>query len=253
MEEWHTEYILAKVVMANARIEGYNPYAMLLMNRAHYPLRGKNSGLRFRSFLQWNKALAASTRTINEYLECRDKPCELCVKACSNLWTKEHPMLGLDAIHCEFSTVLPLGYQCKVCLMANQGMALEPSKDRLRRDWEEAEAKRKEKLAKFDLGNPATEKVETFRLLRGEGWPDGCIKAKIGSKPPVWQVPHVNAAINFFLQQGRHVGWEEFCLLVEQIKGLDAETPLPEAQEAGTSPVSTAHPNGSANFTAGTL
>jgi hypothetical protein len=132
-----------------------------------------------------SNGILKSNRTINDYLACMKKPCDDCCRNNYTSWTKEHPMLGVDAIHCECPEpqLLVLGYRCTVCLMANNKMKLEPSTERLQLDWEESDHERRQKLDKFDFTPPTVEKQEVFKNLRGEGWVDGCLGQKNPLRP----------------------------------------------------------------------
>jgi hypothetical protein len=238
-EEWLRELPHARSVMEDARCAGYNPYALFLHNHAHYPLKGKNSGLRLRSFAQWAKALSTSTRMLNNYLDCIKNPCDDCRKADYVSWSRDNPMLGVDAIHCACTPprLVAIGYHCSACLMANKDMELKASPDRLRKDWQQAEIERWDKLTKYDFRQITHEDEQAFKAMRGaDGWVAGRLKEMITPKvlsdqvtePAVWDSKYAQAAILYFLDLGQAVSWEAFSAMVEQIRTLDAETPFPQ-------------------------
>ncbi|HWY59999.1 MAG TPA: hypothetical protein VNZ03_36385 [Terriglobales bacterium] len=174
-----------QVVMEDTGGYGYNPYALLLHNRSHHPPKGRNGGLYFRSFQQWNSGEQPHHQRLPGMHE---ETLRRLLQEQLHELDKEHPMLGVDAIHCECPEpqLLVLGYRCTVCLMANNKMKLEPRPERLQLDWEESDHERRQKLDKFDFTPPTVEKQEVFKNLRGEGWVDGCLGQKIRCVPAIW-------------------------------------------------------------------
>jgi hypothetical protein len=222
---WLKELPHAQAVLGEAHDLGFNPMAMLLWNRCH-----RKGGLIFRSFPQWAKALSSeSGRTLEDYLSCRDNPCDICQKNNYKSWTQVHPFLGVDAIHCECSNphVLADAFLCQICLMINREGVLEPSKEKLRAEWEEAEAKRLNKLARFEFRRITVEEADTFKTLRRDGWTNGCVKL-MKERDIRISDRHTEAAALWFLKLGQPVSWDDFTVLVEQIADLDTSVEPPE-------------------------
>jgi hypothetical protein len=233
-EEWYAEQ-----VMVDARSVGFNPMAMLLHNRSH-----KKGGLYLRSFAQWYGALNSETmRVMEDYLACRDNPCEVCIKNKHEQWITKYPFVGVDAIHCSCPGPNPLAhnYTCRTCLMMNNKGVLEPSEAKLKQEWEQAEAIRLAKLAKFNFANPTEEEIAAFKKLVSPDWPTGRIKEMLdknaGKVSAVWTRRSVNAAYNKFLQYPDRLGldWEEFKAAVEHVGFMDIETPMPEPKAKAAS------------------
>jgi hypothetical protein len=208
---------------------GFNPMAMLLWNRCH-----RKGGLILRSFPQWSKALSSeSGRTLEDYLSCRDNPCDICQKNNHESWAQVHPFLGVDAIHCECSNpnVLADAFMCRTCLMVNHEGVLEASEDKLRLKWEEAEANRLKELARFDFHQITNEQRESFKTLRGDGWANGCVTIMKDNDRRI-QDRHTEAAALWFLKLGQNVSWNDFAVLVEQIAELDTPVKPPEFRKS---------------------
>jgi hypothetical protein len=246
MESWDKTYDEAQWIVSMAREREFNPYAMLLHNRCHQKRDGKNGGLWLRDFPKWRVALESeSQRMLEDYQRCLETPCEICIRNKHSDWTKLHPFLGVDGIHCECPkpSILALNWQCNACQTVNQDMLLVPSKARLQTECDEAESQRLEKLSEFDLRLATKEEIDGFKPLR-DGWPEGAYQAKITDQkyadqvihPAAWKHEHANAAVLFFLRLGKPVGWDAFSTLVEQIAALDKQTPMPETPTQGTLP-----------------
>lgn len=232
-EGWTREVVFAQAIVDEARGLGFNPMAQLLHNRSHHKPTGKHGGLYLRSFQQWHKAITAG-RILNDYDTCLKNPCDICKEHAYGKWVKDHPMLGVDAIECGCKNTLSVNYRCNACLMENNGMRLVKSKDLLRVEWQEAEAQRKEKLARFDMRYATQEEYESFKSLLATDWPSGAIKPKTtrgpNDEPAEWGLEELHAAALLFLKHGQTVTWDEFEATVNTVKEL--MTPIPNPEEA---------------------
>jgi hypothetical protein len=238
---WLKELPYAQAILDNARKLRVNPMAMLLWNRCH-----RKGGLVFRSFRQWYGAMTSEAmRATEDYLACVETPCEICQKNNYQSWTQNHPFLGVDAIHCACPEPFALAdtFMCHHCLMVNHKGALEPSQEKLRLEWEEAEAKRVEKLARFEFREITDEEQKAFIAMRGEeGWTKGRLKEMTTAKtcngvvthPAVWDWKCARAAILWFLKLRQPVSWDNFGILVEQIAELDK--PVDEPPSSASPP-----------------